>query len=462
MPLPNMSVPRTPEPGAEAQPVSFQEDVVGASPASPDSLGDPLARQADPFAGQAELSLSRLIPEVLGRNRSLQAAVADWREAAQRYPQAVSLDDPMFGFLLGPASWGSRDVDAAWAVQASQKFPWPGKRSARGRAARAGETAAYADLGDARLRLVTAAKLAYFDYYLVGRQQELNRRSAEKLGEFREIAVKKYEASQVTQQDVSQAEVEVAELQRRELELARQKRVAMARINTLLHRAPDRALPAPPAGIVAPSSPPAAARLRQLAVARRPDLAALSARLRQEEAAVTLAAREFYPDLELVARYDSFWQRPEQDLRPQVGMNVNVPTQRGRRFAALREASARVARRRAELEALIDQANYDVQSAVARLDESRQAVQLYTQSILPASERNIESAMAGYTAGSVDFLRLIEAQRQLYSQQGAYYEALAEVQRRAAELELAVGGPVPTGPVPPAGAPETLPTPGPR
>ena len=50
----------------------------------------------DPFDGQAELSVEQLVAEVQARNPSLQAASAAWRAAAARYPQAVSLDDPMF------------------------------------------------------------------------------------------------------------------------------------------------------------------------------------------------------------------------------------------------------------------------------------------------------------------------------------------------------------------------------
>src|SRR5687768_1382430 len=35
----------------------------------------------------------------------------------------------------------------------------------------------------------------------------------------------------------------------------------------------------------------------------------------------SLACKEFYPDIEVVGRYDAFWQ--EDPLRPMVGMNLN-------------------------------------------------------------------------------------------------------------------------------------------
>ena len=51
----------------------------------------------------------------------------------------------------------------------------------------------------------------------------------------------------------------------------------------------------------------------------------------------------------------------------------------------------------------------------------------------------MESAQANYTSGKLDFLRLIDAQRQLNSQQEMYYHAIAEYHRHLAELDRAVG-----------------------
>ena len=187
---------------------------------------------------------------------------------------------------------------------------------------------------------------------------------------------------------------------------------------------------------------PPADTLRRLAIKRRPDLAAQAARIRAEEAAVELACKEFYPDLEFVARYDAFWQPAERDLRPQVGVNLNLPLHGDRRRAAVQEAMARVTQRRAEFEQQIDQIHYDVQAAVARLNQSHRNLQLYSDPIIPAARRSVESAQPLYETGKLDFLRLIEAQRRLIEFREKQYEATVEYHRRAAELERVLGGPV--------------------
>jgi outer membrane protein TolC len=276
--------------------------VVHEEPAS--SIEGPLIAvdAADPFGGQAELALEQLVTEVHRRNPTLQASLAAWASAAERYPQVVALDDPMLQSMLAPGTFPNSSN-----VQSS---------------------------------------------YYVG------------------IAL----------------------------------------------------------------------QLREVALQQRPDLAAQAARIQAEQASLALACKEYYPDFEFMGRYDQFWTDVEQ--RPQVGMNVNVPLNLSRRNAAVREATFRLSKMQAEYEQQVDNILHDVEAGLARLDGSHQKVALYTDRILPAARANVESANSGYVAGAVDFLRLIEAQRELIELQEKHQEAIAEHHRRRAELERVVGAPI--------------------
>jgi outer membrane protein TolC len=288
--------------------------------------------------------------------------------------------------------------------------------------------------------LVEAAKLGFFDYYLARREMEVNEKNVQIMEEFRNTASTKYRANQVTQQDVLQADVELAELKRRHYELERMEQVAVARINTLLHRNAEHPLSSPPAHLKQIMDTPPAADVQELAIMRRPDLAAIEARIRADQANVALAAKEFYPDFEFTGRYDAFWQ--EKPLRPSFGVSMNVPLYREKRRAEVREAVFRVRRQRAEFEQRVDAIRNDVHAAYARLVESRRTNELYQQSLLPIAQQNVEAARSGYTAANLDFLRLIEAQRQHFMLQERSYEAEADYHRRLAELERIVGGPL--------------------
>ncbi len=378
------------------------------------------------------LQLDTLVEEVQSVNPSLEAAVEAWHAAAQRYPQMVSLEDPMFGFTKG--TWGG------WMAEASQKIPWPGKLRLRGNVAAAEADAAQWDVEDARLMLAEAAAMAFYDYYQADRQLAVNASNTTLMQQFRDTAKVRYEAAQVSQQDVLQADVELADLEARQAELRQERKIAMARINTLLHREADHPLAPPPHKVAVPDALPARESLADLALDARPDLAAQMARIRQEEYALALAYKDYYPDVEIVAKHDHFMP---MDMQNQVGMNFNVPLYRQKRHAAVCEASARLRQRRAELDARVDQVRFEVESAWDRVSERRTVVRLYEQKILPAAEANVQSARINYTAGKVDFLRLVEAERQLRQQQDKYHETVAEFHRRLAQLRRAVAAPLP-------------------
>src|SRR5206468_1854892 len=146
--------------------------------------------------------------------------------------------------------------------------------------------------------------------------------------------------------DMLQADVEIGRQQERQVTLERVRQVTVARLNTLMHLPPDRPLPPPPQRVTVGGPLPPAEELRAAAVARRPDLQALAVHLAAEEASLGLAHKEYCPDVELTAAYDSIWQ--ERPLRPQVGLRVNLPVRQARRAGAVSEAEARIAQRRAE------------------------------------------------------------------------------------------------------------------
>jgi outer membrane protein, heavy metal efflux system len=385
------------------------------------------------------LDVDRLVDEVLAQNPSVEAMIATWQAAAARYPQAIALDDPMFDGSIGPDSFGQPDLKPSYMVMASQKFFWPGKRRLRGSIAGAEASAAASEIDDVRLQLAEAARLAFVDYFAAYRNLTFNADNVREIREYRETAISKYRASTASQQDVLQSDVELALLGERQNQLEREISVATARINTLLHREANEPLPPPPATLLTTDRVPSPEELRETAIRERPDLAALSAEIRASQAALALACKEFYPDPELYFKYDAFWQ--EAPLRPAVGMKINVPLYREKRWAAVREARAKLQSRRAEFERLLDDVANEIYAAHARLVESQRTATLYDQKIVPAAEKNVESARAGYASGNVDFLRLIDARRQLIALHEQQVEALSNYHRAAAELARTVGTP---------------------
>jgi outer membrane protein TolC len=389
------------------------------------------------FAGEIELALPELLIEVERRNPSLQAALAAWGAAGERAPQVIALDDPTLTTMFAPASFSSSTIQSSYIVGIGQKIPWAGKRELRGHVALWNAVAASLDYDEVRLRLAEAARLAYYDYYNVFRQLEVNDAGLAAVRSFRETAKSKFEASQVTEQDLLQADVELAQLEQRRVELDRARQVATARINLLLHREPQLALPLPPQRIEVSGDLPDADALRAQALESRPDLSALMARVQAGQNEVALMCKEFYPDFEVMGRYDTFWTDPAQ--RAQVALNLNIPLNQDRRQAAVREAIFRLNKLQAEYDQQVDTVRSEVQTAFARLAASRRTLELFTAKLLPASESNVSAATSGYEAGTIDFLRLVQAQRELIDLNEKYQMTIVEYYRNSAELDRVVG-----------------------
>lgn len=399
--------------------------------------------EKQPVKEQVELSVAALVAEVLARNPNLPQMIAAWQAASAKYPQVRSLDDPTLGAMFAPASFGSKTVDSGYSIEFAQKIPFPGKLRLRGQGALAEASAAQNDVEGMRVQLIEAAKLAFYDYYLVDRALSVNDEGLKLLREFRQSADSRFKAGLAPQQDILQADVEIGKQRERGVTLDRVRKVAVARINTLQNLDPNEPLPPPPATLDAVSGLPPVARLREYALMQRPDLRALQDRIAAEETSLALAFREFYPDAEVVAGYNAMMGNgPMRDMAPQVGVRMNLPIRIGRRNGAVLEARARIAQKNAELAGLVNQLNFQVQEAYEQLLESERILVLYDKTILPAARANVKAAQSAYTTGKTPFLSLIEAQRNLVNLRDRNYEATADYFRRLATLERAIGGPV--------------------
>jgi outer membrane protein TolC len=416
---------------------TLQEPLPALEPTAPAQQSEQLA----PIEFSTELSLDDFVVNVEARYPSLDAMLAAWQAAAQRYPQVVALDDPMFMGMTAPASWNSPTAETAYVLELRQKYPWFGKRPLRGTVAQQDANAAYHEYEDARQALRQIAQAAYYDYFLASRQLQLNAQNVELQGQFRETAQARYRTNQTTVQDVLQADVELADLQRRRIELDRQYRSSVARINILLRQPPFAPIPPPTRKLQTTESLPDVGTLQQIALAQRQDLAAIGHRIQAAEASLALAHKQYYPDVDVFGRYDTFWQPASAmgDLRAQAGFAVNLPVYHHKLRAAVWEAQAQLSRRHAEYQQKQAEIEWEVQSAYLMTDESLRLLAVYREQLVPTATQNVAAVRANYEAGKASFLDLAQANRQLIMMQERQIEAVATLYQRRAQLDRAVG-----------------------
>jgi outer membrane protein TolC len=387
------------------------------------------ATSDDVVFGSAALDRKALVTAVLARNPDLDLARETWRAAAAGYASAVSLDDPMVSYAVAPFTIGS-SVPFSQTLELRQKIPWPGKRKLAGDAVLADAEAAQADFETLRLDLAQATVDAFDDLYVAARALEVNTHHRELLERIEHSAVAQYTVGRGSQQDPLEARAEIIALDRERLMLETQQRAARARINRLLRRRADAELPAAPAKL---DSEPVVAASTDL----HPRQQAATARIRAREADIAHAERAFYPDLELMATYDGFWDPWQQ--RVMVGVGVEIPLQRDKRRAAVEMAHAEKAKATAELASVSDMLGEDRDRARREVNEATKALELYEKQLLPTTRARVDAALAGYTAGQNPFTTVVMAEHAFRGVELSVEQARAELDRKTAALDRAEG-----------------------
>jgi len=393
-------------------------------------------QQDDVFAGAESLERAALVQEVLARNPDLKAGRAMVEMAKQRVPQVTALMDPMLSVDVAPASLFGMHRPGV-AVRLEQQFPFPGKRALEGDRAEQEAQASAEDLERMRLEMALAASTMFDDWYQVHRALEVNAHHLEVMTELKLSAELQYGVGMGSQQDPLKAEVELARMERERIMLEAERVSMRARINAMLHRAATAPLPPPPAALpedVELTSDFEA--LREEALRNRPELKALRARLGGSEAMVALAQKAWLPDLGVMAEYNSMFEGPHQYM---AGVMVNLPIQVGMRRAMKAEADADRSRIKYEEQARIADIAGEVSAAIARLDEARAGLRLYRERLVPTARDQLAAARVSFESGRVDFMALIEAENNLRELEFSQHAAVAEVSRRRAALERALG-----------------------
>ena len=399
----------------------------------------PVSGSSNVWEGADGLSLERAWRLGEERNPTLTAARASWQASIERYPQVTALADPIFGYGLAPGTIGSDESVYGQKIELVQRFPWPGKLGLRGEVALGDAEAMGDELESARQHLKHAITEAFYAFWLVDRAIEINHTNQELLAEFERIAKSRYAAGLASKSDALQAEVEHQHLVHRGIALERERKVARARLNTLLNLPPKSPLPAAPRKVSLPTRVPVLADLERAALESRPELHGLAHAVEARAADVDLAHREFLPDFAVNAGYSSLWE--VVDKRTVVGLSIDVPLQLARREAAVNEAEAAQRRASATLDQARAEALLEVSEAYDQLVETEHVVHLYSSSILPVARESLDTARVGYEAGSNDFLTLVQSEKSLYLADLTYQEALAAYHQGRARLEFAVGRP---------------------
>ena len=389
------------------------------------------------------LELSALIQEALTRNPEIQAAQQRYRAAQARPSQAGSLPDPMIEGAyhnepMTPLTLGQSDFSFL-RFGASQEVPFPGKLSLREDIASREADREGQMLRATTLSVTARLKTAYDEFAFTHRALEILQRNKDFLLDLQKSTEARYEVGQGLQQDVIKAQVEVSLLTSRLLQLEQKREGLSATINGLLNRPPLEPLGTPGA-LQQSRLITTMEELHALALEHSPELKGADVALTRNELSLSLAQREYYPDLVFKADYMNKAARlPEWELG--VGIKVPLYFWRKQRYGVA-EAVESVGEARSTRQNVQQTLLARIKELYTQARTAEQLTTLYQTAIIPQSRLSLESTSAGYAVGKVDFLTLLNNVLVLREAELSYEEQLTEFEKSIAQLEETVGAPV--------------------
>lgn len=391
-------------------------------------------RAAEP---PAEVNVPRTLPQYLQyaalHNAGLRAAFEEWQAAVEQIPQARTLPDPTFtyGYFI-------EQIDTRQQAGIMQMFPWFGKIEARTDAAAAAAKAARKRYEAAQLELFSQVKNSFYEYAYLASATRIARDNVELVQHFEQVARAKYITAAATHPDIIRAQIEVARLQDELITQERLRAPTVARINAVLNRPVEAPLPWPEAISGRPVDVDRA-RLAATLRERNPQLQAAEFDIERLQREVSLAQRNFYPDIGLGVEWMEMAEDMPSNDDVMVGLQLNLPIWRRSYRAAEQQARAMARRARFESKQLENDLVSQAERMLYEFEDSGRKLRLYGEVLVPAAEELVGASEAAYTAGTIDFLSLIDAQQTLLQYQLQRERAYANRQQRLAELEALVG-----------------------
>jgi outer membrane protein TolC len=392
-----------------------------------------------PPAGAQPLPV--LVEEALRNNREILAAQKRYEAARQRPSQASSLPDPTvsLGYTSNGGPWPvagiGREATSNAGLTISQEMPFPGKRKLRGEIAGKEADAEFEQYLSVRLNVVSRLKQAYHELHHSTTGIAFVKRYQEVLRNILRISEARYAVGRAAQQDVFKAQTQFSIFETQLLRYEQERDSKEIEIGALLNW--------PGAGRIEVPEEMAPGELRvtlddMLAHARTqaPALAREQKMVERSELAANLARKSYYPDYTVSGGYFN-----QGGLPPmwQFRVDFKLPAWLGKQRAEVSERVFTVSQARHDYEAADVGIQASIREQYTLAATSRKLVELYQKSVIPEARLALESSIASYQTGTLDFLSLFSNFMNVVEYELMSHEELMRFHVALAKLEELTG-----------------------
>lgn len=405
------------------------------------------------YAQEQNVILNEIIKEALDNNPQIKAIKSKVESFMTKPSQEGALEDPTLklgitNLPLDTFSFGDEDMTQK-EIALGQKFPFPGKLALKKEIAEKDVVFAEKEYEEKKNEITEEVKKIYFEIFFIDKSSEIAENNKKLLEEFVHIAEAKYSVGSGIQQDVLKAHVQISKALEELITLKQKRTTSESRLNLLLNRSQGTPVGKIPE-ITKTDFNLSADDLMSLAVSRRPFLKSLLVSVEREESSYKLARRDYYPDFDVEVGYgqrdgglNAEGKKVSRPDMVSLSVSMNLPvyyaSKQNRKVA---ETLANIDTARETYNAAKNDIFFNIKDRIAEIEKGNKLLSLYSTGIIPQTKQTLESSISNYQVNKVDFLTLLDNQITLFNYETEYYGILTDYEKKIAELETLVGGPL--------------------
>ena len=392
---------------------------------------------------RAEASdLSALIDDALRHNPEILAAQKKLEAARQRpavegaRPEPTlstgyqSSGGPLPGQGLGV--WPSSNL----GVMISQQIPAAGKLALRSGMAWKEADASAQEYWQVQLSVVARLKTAWHKLHHAEAMAELAGRNRELLERILKVTEVRYAVGKAAQQDVLKAQTQLTLLEAKLARFEQERDSRRAEINVLCARPLEAPVPKPPDEEPRESTVTLEALYTQ-ARAWSPMLVREQRMVEHTELAVNLARKDGALDYTVSAGYYYMGSMPAMYM---AKVDVNLPMfSRNRQRAAVTGQAQTLEAARRSYQATGNTLLFRIKDDYLMSAAAWRLLRIYSTTLIPQAALTLDSSLAAFESGQVDFLAVLMNLTTLREAEESYHEALVDYHLALVRLEEMTG-----------------------
>lgn len=399
--------------------------------------------KVDHSTTQKKIKLSELIEYAAKHNPDIEAARLRWESTQKRYPQAVSLKDPVLKFTQPVEEIETRLGPQRRIISFSQQFPFPGELKLKGEIVKKEIEIALIEYENVLRDIITEVKKSFYELFYIDRAIKLAEEDKTVLDYFFDVSKANYGLAVSELDELVRAEKLSARASSEIIILKEIRKDIVARLNALLNRDPEY----PIGELEEPIFQEFHYTRKDLyrwAIDNYEKIRIAGLNIEKSKLLKTLSNYTYYPDFLLGINYAEIGESPisiPESGRDALSITfgVTIPLWLSKNRATVEEAEINLRKSLTEKESIVNKIEKKVKSIYHNLVRAKEVAKLYGNTLVPEAKESVEFAEARYKTGEEHLGRLLETQSMWIQFRLAYYRAFSDYLKSVADLERLTG-----------------------